>query len=444
MFISAIAVVLSTVMASAAPQWHNPQTEQPKGPSPERWSFEGTCVEFTSNSPEITVRYVLDGRSVPKGATESASCGVDLRAIDKDGISRFIEGESSLGSSDGDTLQFVFNVDYGYSARYGDEFSLCLPLYNKVVWMRIGTKSEDDLFAFEPVSKDKPVLFYSMPVEAVSKPSESTVNIIQRKLDLPVRVIPRRGHRKFASLMTVKGKTADTLKTTRAALDALGVPLDLPGILSPVRQRRDIGSYEWTQRHDQVLYRERVTDPNPDVVLIGDSITHYWAGDPYNDWRAGVESWNELFGGLNVINLGYGWDRLGNMMWRLIHGELDGFSAKHIFIMAGTNDIGGRSEAEIAEGVIGLIEYVRFKQPSAKIHLAHIYPRRNAIGKVDKVNALIDEGLESNPIAGLDVVDVKAVLTKNDGTLDESLFRDGLHPNEEGYHRIADVYKNLF
>ncbi len=86
-------------------------------------------------------------------------------------------------------------------------------------------------------------------------------------------------------------------------------------------------------------------------------------------------------------------------------------------------------------------EYIRVKQPTARIHIVHIYPRRKAIDRVDKVNATMDELLKSSDLTNYDIVDVKSVLTKADGKLDESLFRDGLHPNEEGYRRIAEVYR---
>ena len=81
------------------------------------------------------------------------------------------------------------------------------------------------------------------------------------------------------------------------------------------------------------------------------------------------------------------------------------------------------------------------KQPTARILIVHIYPRRKAIDRVDKVNATVDELLKSSDLTNYDIVDVKSVLTKADGKLDESLFRDGLHPNEEGYRRIAEVYR---
>jgi lysophospholipase L1-like esterase len=45
----------------------------------------------------------------------------------------------------------------------------------------------------------------------------------------------------------------------------------------------------------------------------------------------------------------------------------------------------------------------------------------------------------------VDIVDVTNQLLLTDGTgkIDETLFRDGLHPNENGYTRIAKVLKKV-
>ncbi len=36
-------------------------------------------------------------------------------------------------------------------------------------------------------------------------------------------------------------------------------------------------------------------------------------------------------------------------------------------------------------------------------------------------------------------IDLTPFLTKRDGRIDESLFGDGLHPNEKGYKKIAEA-----
>ena len=435
--------LLFSVAAAAAnvTGWHNPLTEKPKGPFGICWTFGQGNIDFGTNAPGIKVRYVLEGRNVPKGATEMASLGVDLYDIDNDGGFHLLNGASDLGTAAGDTITFSFKVDYGKSAKNGNWFRLYLPLYNNVKWMEIGTDG-GTYFHFEPVPVEKTIAFYNVPVESVARPSQAVRNVVQRKADFPVKVVSKKESKKAGYFIAVDGAKADTTATVEAVFNALGTTADLPDILKPLRQRRDFTFYDWAERHSRVLYRERRIAPNPEIVMIGNSITHYWSGEPsHKTWHAGVDSWNDLFADRNVINCGYGWDRLGNMMWRMMHEELDGFSAKHIFVMAGTNDIYSRSEEDIAKGMVGLIEYIRVKQPTARIHVVHIYPRRKAIDRVDKVNAAADELLKASGLSNYDIVDVKSVLTKADGSLDESLFRDGLHPNEEGYRRIAEVYR---
>ena len=438
----AMALLLSVVAAAAdVVSWHNPLTEKAKGPFGTCWTFDRGNIDFGTNAPEITVRYVLERRNIPESATEMASVGVDLFDIDNDGGFHLLEGTYDLGKTVGDTITFSFRVDYGQSAKNGNEFRLYLPLYSEVKWMEIGTVG-GTYFHFEPVPVERTIAFYNVPVETVDRPSKAVRNIIQRKADFPVKVVSRKESRNSGWLLAVDGAKADTVATLEAVFNALGTTADLPDILKPVRQRRDFYYYDWTLRHSRVLYRERRIAPDPEIVMIGNSITHYWSGEPsHKTWHAGVDSWNDLFADRNVVNCGYGWDRLGNMMWRMMHEELDGFSARHIFIMAGTNDIYSRPEEEIAEGMVGLVEYIRVKQPKARIHVVHIYPRRKAIDRVDKVNAAADRLLQERGLTDYDIVDVKSVLTKADGTLDESLFRDGLHPNEEGYRRIAEVYR---
>ena len=437
-----LALLFSVAAAAAnATGWHNPLTEKPKGPFGTCWTFGQGNIDFGTNAPGIKVRYVLEERNVPNGATEMASLGVDLYDIDNDGGFHLLNGASDLGTAAGDTITFSFKVNYGQSAKNGNWFRLYLPLYNSVKWMEIGTDG-GTYFHFEPVPVEKAIAFYNVPVESVARPSQAVRNVVQRKADFPVKVVSKKESKKAGYFIAVDGAKADTTATVEAVFNALGTTTELPDILKPLRQRRDFTFYDWAERHSRVLYRERRIAPNPEIVMIGNSITHYWSGEPsHKTWHAGVDSWNDLFADRNVVNCGYGWDRLGNMMWRMMHEELDGFSARHIFVMAGTNDIYSRSEEDIAKGMVGLIEYIRVKQPTARIHVVHIYPRRKAIDRVDKVNASADELLKASGLSNYDIVDVMSVLTKADGSLDESLFRDGLHPNEEGYRRIAEVYR---
>ena len=96
-------------------------------------------------------------------------------------------------------------------------------------------------------------------------------------------------------------------------------------------------SYDWYARHEAVLkLKDQI---KPEVVLIGDSITHFWAGPPVAARQTGLKSWQQLFGQLPVLNfMGFGSDRTQNVLWRLEHGEFDGLKPRYVVLNIGTNN----------------------------------------------------------------------------------------------------------
>src|SRR6187402_734424 len=60
--------------------------------------------------------------------------------------------------------------------------------------------------------------------------------------------------------------------------------------------------YDWHTRHKEVL---KVKDTiNPEIVLIGDSITHLWGGEPAEPRKNGPKAFEEAFGKKRVLNMG--------------------------------------------------------------------------------------------------------------------------------------------
>ena len=66
-----------------------------------------------------------------------------------------------------------------------------------------------------------------------------------------------------------------------------------------------------------------------------------------------------------------------------------------------------------------------------------IYPAKNKEDIINRTNNLIAQKLVRDDHT--DLVDLTSFLTLHDGSgrIDESLFREGLHPNEKGYAEIA-------
>lgn len=211
-----------------------------------------------------------------------------------------------------------------------------------------------------------------------------------------------------------------------------------PSTLVPVTQNRDWRTYDWVDRHAAAaaLMMER----RPEIVLIGDSITHFWSGDPFDLRHAGVDSWERLFAGRRVVNLGYGWDRTENVLWRLAHGEFEGASPQVAVVMVGTNNVGRNTPDEVAAGVERICAVVHGASPSTRILLLAIFPRgekpnpaRDVVGEINTRLAKL-EGRH-----GITYLDIGHVFLGPGGTIARDVMGDFLHPTAKGYNLWADA-----
>jgi lysophospholipase L1-like esterase len=203
----------------------------------------------------------------------------------------------------------------------------------------------------------------------------------------------------------------------------------------PCTQMRELANYDWEKRHQEILTLNKSEQPK--IVVIGNSITHFWGGLPKGPRATSAESWDKTFG-INARNMGYGWDRIENVLWRIYHGELDGYTANQIFVNIGTNNIQMNSDDEILAGWKMLIDAIKFRQPRSAIFMVGIYPRRQQEDRVRKLNAKLKELTESMQVS---YADPGLVLAGKEGKIDESLFSDGLHPNAKGYSILGKAYE---
>ena len=82
-------------------------------------------------------------------------------------------------------------------------------------------------------------------------------------------------------------------------------PSALPATLKPEPHQRD--PYDWNARHEAVKKRNRTV--KPEYVMIGDSITHHWGGEPSGDGKnTGAGSWEKLFRPHTATNMGFGYN----------------------------------------------------------------------------------------------------------------------------------------
>ena len=206
------------------------------------------------------------------------------------------------------------------------------------------------------------------------------------------------------------------------------------------------GTYDWMQRHNSAL-KAKLT--NPQVVFIGDSITHHFGGVPTEGLPpAGKPVWEQLFTkDRPAINLGFGADRVQQVLWRIDHGELDSISPKRVVLMIGANHAlsGGDSPEMVVDGVRACIQRIRAKTPHAKILLMAVLPCRNPATQPDRLKATrINEGLVAlAKEAKVDWLDLGPKFLDAQGNIPAALMIDAVHPTLAGYQIWGDALAPL-
>ena len=168
-----------------------------------------------------------------------------------------------------------------------------------------------------------------------------------------------------------------------------------------------------------------------DIVFCGDSITHFWE-------NAGKNVFDETFGKYQTLNLGFSGDKVENLLWRLKYGELDGYEAKIIEVLIGTNN--DDAPENVAKGIKEVLKVIREKQPKAKILLTAIFPRDEVRSKRNLKNLRVNEIIKTYA-NGTDIIwfDFNEQLVNDKGAITPEIFPDNLHLSAKGYKCWANA-----
>lgn len=201
--------------------------------------------------------------------------------------------------------------------------------------------------------------------------------------------------------------------------------------------------YGWEERHE--TKKALAAQHQFDLVFVGDSITHLLEGDPDLP-NGGQRYWKEFYQPRNALNLGFGWDRTQNVLWRLQNGEFDNQKPKLIVVNIGTNNQTGTENArtntpeEIAEGIKAICSLLHNQSPDSQILLMGIFPRGTPDDplreSIREINAIIANLAELPYIEFMDIGDQ---FLEKDGTISTEIMADSVHPTEKGYKIWVDA-----
>ncbi len=209
------------------------------------------------------------------------------------------------------------------------------------------------------------------------------------------------------------------------------------------------GTPWWRQRHEAKLAEAR--QGPVDLVFLGDSITQDWEERGPPAWRDFAPEWQRFYGDRNALNLGFKGDTTASLLWRILHGEVDGIRPKVAVVLIGANNNGRAhwSAEQTLGGIAAVLEAVRRKLPTTKVLLLPVLPSDRSPW-VDETTAAINHGLTERYGRGQDpavtYVNVTPVFLR-DGRLDRAAFLDGyltppdplLHPTAQAQARMSEA-----
>jgi beta-glucosidase len=203
----------------------------------------------------------------------------------------------------------------------------------------------------------------------------------------------------------------------------------------------------WHRRYDAC--RQQIAKGGVEIVVIGDSIAHFWEKDAAKDKRrfGGLATFKKYLSNYNVLNLANAGDRTQHAVWITSDSKLlDNIDPKLAVIMIGTNNLSGKpqnkdSEEAIAAGISKVVSNIRTKLPNAKVLVFGIFPRsanaqHHNRKKIITINNIIRKLADDKNVF---YCDITAQLLKADGNLSKEIMPDYLHPNDKGYEVWANA-----
>ena len=199
----------------------------------------------------------------------------------------------------------------------------------------------------------------------------------------------------------------------------------------------------WKERFNK--FNKRAQEGDLDLLLIGDSITHYWQKNKMCA-TDGQAVWDEFFADKKVANFGIGSDRTQHLLYRLQNGNLKNIKPKAIVLMIGTNNTSsGHSAYDIYLGTKAIIKYIQKTSPESKVFLYETLPRiRNGKAAWDnneRANKLCNYLCDGKRVIRCSI---SQQLLDESGQPSKKIFFDGIHISADGYRIWAqDILKNL-
>lgn len=201
---------------------------------------------------------------------------------------------------------------------------------------------------------------------------------------------------------------------------------------------------DWWAQHDNIdslLSSEK----NIDILFLGNSITQGMGGNrTYVTYKPGLQIFDSVFSNYTWKCAGISGDRTQNVLWRLQNETYAQARPKLTVITIGVNNFNDDdSPAEIAAGIIAIVNFTRKNMPSTKIILSGLLPtglQKNSDRR--KKYEAIQNMLAEYKNTGYTYLCLSNTFVQPDGSLStEDYSDDGIHLRAAGYRKWAQALR---
>jgi len=212
-------------------------------------------------------------------------------------------------------------------------------------------------------------------------------------------------------------KETDAMQQARAADESLGI--------KPACRIEDW----WFARHAANI--SEINKGDIDLLMVGDSITQGFE-------EVGAATWKQYFVPRKAINLGFGGDRVENVLWRLENLPELARAPRGAVVLIGTNNIcwGSDKPKLAASKVRVVVRKLQELYPEMKILVLAVFPRRaepdNGFRKqINELNSCLPELLKD--MKNVTLLDIGPRFLDDKGFLLKDVMPDTTHPSAQGY-----------
>ncbi|MBR4751073.1 MAG: hypothetical protein IK077_04880 [Thermoguttaceae bacterium] len=394
------------------------------------WIGDSITNRWETNGKEVWEKYYGNRKAMNFGIAADHTAHVLWRLANapmnkiSPKITILLIGTNNLGlkkpnsdepfSSPAETVEGIQSIVDRLKELYPDTKILLMELFPR------GAQPNDSLrLGVDEVNRSLEAIYAHNAVENVQLYSINDL-FLAKDGTLPEEIMPDRLH------PSEKGFEIWAKAVEPMIADALG---ETPEECQPAEVEVDW----WTERFAEK--NDVLKQGNIDLLMIGDSITHFWDKTPY--WEHdGSAVWQKYFADYNPVNLGHGGDRTQNILWRLDHHDFSNVSPKAAVLLIGVNNTWNRDydPKNVALGQRRIVQKMRELFPEMRIFVLPIFPsscRDDQQACNDEINALTPFYMRD--LENVEVLDIGRVFLNQDGVLTKDVMPDLLHPNAVGY-----------